>query len=156
MLASRHSSLNESHLIRLMKAELPKLYVILHHPPPPPLTNADIRIGVAELFRASDGREILRINGEHPRLPEDVLGVCQRDVMVKRMLHLKPREGAILDASNSWEIELNGGIASWTVKRSAGKILLVVPTSVVVPVDAGLLALIRYEDGRLALTSHGG
>jgi len=154
ILADRNQNLDETKLERLMKNESPKLYVILHHPPAPSLTNADIRIGVAELFRSSGGREILRINGEHPRQSEDRLGICIRDPVVKKLLRLTPREGAALDSATRWEIEVQGALTTWTVRRQDNEILLVAPAVVSLPVDVELFALMRSDDGRLQMIPH--
>jgi hypothetical protein len=153
-LADRNESIEVAKLERLMKNEMPKLYVILHHPPAPQLTSADIRIGIAELFQASGGRKILRINGEHPRQPEDRLGICTRDPMVKKLLRFAPHAGALLGSTTRWEIDVEGILTTWTIRRRGDEIWLVQPTAVSLPFDVDLFALIRFGDGRLQMVPH--
>lgn len=154
-LAQRNASLDETSLARLMRDEMPKLYVLLGHPPPPALTSSDIRIGVAELFRSSTGGEILRINGEHPRQQQERIGICARDPLVQRgLLKLSLRKGATLSTASRWDIEIDGAMTTWTIRQQGDETWLIEPVGVSLPIDVDMFALIRFEDGRLNLVPH--
>jgi hypothetical protein len=155
ILVQRNATLVEAELIKLMRAEMPKLYVVLCQPPAPSITSSDIRIGIAELFRASDGREILRINGEQPRQPDARIGTCTRDSIIQRsILKLTVREGSDLAPESSCEIEMDGALTTWTVRRQSTEIWLVPSGIVILPLGVDLFDLVRYDDGRLELIPH--
>jgi hypothetical protein len=115
VLAERDARLDHGRLSNLLKRELPRVFMLLGHPPPPPLKDNVACIGIAELFQEpGSARRILRINGEHPTVPPELLSYCTRHTMVPAVvLELDSPEKVSQWQANESEIEIGDVVSLW-------------------------------------------
>jgi hypothetical protein len=151
MLAGRNARLNLEALTTLFAREVPRVFLLLAHPPPPAVRDPEVRVGIAEIFESANGRRILRINGEHPDAPSDVVGACRRDPrMVANLLRLSLAGGESVPVSPC-EIEVEGAASMWGIRPQAAVIWLIPDGSVTLPIGVNEFSLVRAPTGRLRL-----
>jgi hypothetical protein len=150
MLVVRNKDLDARSLEGLFSREMPNVFVLLAHPPPPRVHDAHIRVGIAEIFQSSTGSRILRINGEHPNSPADLVGTCRRDPLVAQLLKLTLKENESVPP-NPCDIEVEGAVSAWTIRQRKDVIWLVAQGSVVLPVGTQEFFLVKSASGRLQL-----
>jgi hypothetical protein len=151
MLASRNQNVDSKALERLCLREMPSVFFLLAHPPAPKVADSGVRVGVAEIFESPAGIRILRINGEHPHVPAEMVGRCTRTLRIApHLLRLVLEKNEAAPASPC-EIEIDGSVSVWTVRPQGEVIWLVPQGSITLPVGAELFSLVKAATGRLQL-----
>lgn len=90
------------------------------------LSPLGVTIGVVELFRSRSNREILRLNGEMPGVPSEVVARCVRNVHFPSWLTIHFADPALFASGKQIVISVNGGLTRWTC-RHLGRDLVLVP-----------------------------
>jgi len=157
LLASRNSQIDLPSVEKLVLNEVPGLFVILGHPPAPQLDDPAVRIGIAEVFRSPRGEQILRINGRHPEVPDERLGTCERKwrltPSIFRLVLINPASVII---PQTFEMEVEGTVSTWTCFKKGTEQLLVAQGAVHLPAEQDLFALLRGKTGRYRLVAQNG
>lgn len=153
-LATKDPRLDTDRLLQLMERESPGVFFILAHVPPPSYYSRDgVLVGIAEMFRAAQGSEALRVNGQHPELPLLKVGVCVRcdfqAGMLKFTSAIEPRP----TFPERVDIETYGTIAKWALFEDAGSLYFLVPPGVRLAVEQQTFVLRKTRSGNLRFTN---
>jgi hypothetical protein len=88
-LCGKNPSLDSERVIAMIKGKQPKVLVVLNSPKPewiPRLRPFDASVVVFEVFRSERNRYVYRLNGERPKLPQDVITKTRFHPAVPRFL----------------------------------------------------------------------
>lgn len=144
-------TLNENGLRSMLKGLPPKVLVIVNSPKPewvPELTKVGAQLGVVEIFRSSQNRHVLRLNGELPSAPGDVLSVCRFDEMIPAFLRVESPAGLPVNIGERVQVEFDGDVSEWDRVDTRDQVWLT--PARVNPLPYGqIFHLIRKPDGRL-------
>lgn len=152
-LAARNPRLEVSALRSMMLGQQPRVVVVVNAPRPTwvePLAHEGAVIAIAELFRSSRNRLIVRRNGVDIDLRDDVVSVCRVDSGMRRVLQVdSPAQLVGLDEPLS--IEIADGVSSWRLIQLADRVWLSPDRGSPFPQDAQTFQLLRTAEGRLRL-----
>jgi hypothetical protein len=148
-------SLDLSRLREMMRGNQPKVLVIVNTPMPKwkeVLSGAGVLLAIAEVFRSEIGKNIIRVNGDYPRGPEDetVLSLCQFDKAVPTFLVVSSPARLPSTEDDRYWIEYEGSVMEW-VKSGLGDRVWLCPGRAANPLprDRSTIQLIQLEDNRL-------
>lgn len=141
----------DAHRLRAMVlGEPPGILVVVDSPATSwrgPLKDLGVRLAIAEPFRDPHGTLLLRLNGDQPVAPAEVLTRCSRIPTMRRLW--KVHSPAALPGSESVDIDWNGSLSRWNVVRLAGGVALQSARGDVLA-EYSAVDVIQEPDGRLA------
>lgn len=152
-LASRNPDLDLGALRAMMLGQQPRVVVVVNAPCPgwvEPLAHEGAVIAIAELFRSSRNRLIVRRNGVDIDLVDDVVSVCRVDSAMRRMLQVDS-PAQLLGLEEPLSIEIADGVSSWRLIVLADRVWLSPDRGSPFPQDAPTFQLVRTPEGRLRL-----
>lgn len=155
-LATRNPSLDVGALRAMMFGQQPRVVVVVNAPCPTwvqPLAHEDAVVAIAELFRSSRNRLIVRRNGVDIDLGDDVVSICRVDAGMRRMLQVDS-PAQLLGLEEPLLIEIAGGVSSWRLIQLADRVWLSPDRGSPFPQDARTFRLVRAAEGRLRLESY--
>lgn len=153
-LARKNAALDPRRLTAMMLGEQPRVLVLVNDAKPDWVTSLrrwDVLVGVVEVFRSQQNREILRVNGEHPHVLGDVLSLCHVDPLMPRCLVVESPGALGLDAGESATLFFEGDGSEWRRIDVANKVWLMAARRYPLPPELQRFKLLRRGDGRLAL-----
>lgn len=152
-LATRNPDLDIAALRAMMLGQQPRVVVVVNAPCPAwvePLSHEGAVIAIAELFRSSRNRLIVRRNGVDIDLADDVVSVCRVDSGMRRMLQVDS-PAQLLGAEEPLSIEIADGVSSWRLILLADRVWLSPDRGSPFPQEAQTFQLVRTSEGRLRL-----
>jgi hypothetical protein len=152
-LAERNQDLDVEALRAMMLGQQPRVVVVVNAPCPKwvePLAHEGAAVVIAELFRSSRNRLIVRRNGVDINLADDVVSVCRVDNAMRRMLQVDS-PAQLLGLGEPLSIEVPDGVSSWRLIVLADRVWLSPDRGSPFPQDAQTFQLVRTSDGRLRL-----
>lgn len=116
----------------MMKGEQPRVLVVVNQPRPewrPHLQTYNAALAIAEVFRSSHLRHIIRLDGDSPRavIDDDVLTTCHFDRQLPRLLIVNSPARISAIPSTPFAIEFDGAMTEW-VKMGTGDRVWLGPT----------------------------
>jgi hypothetical protein len=135
----------------MMRGVSPEVLVLVDSPNTSwrrPLREHGVLLGIVEPFRDEANHLILRLNGDHPELPGDIISRCSRSEL-RRLWRVQSPATLTEPADEPLRIEHEGVVSEWQIVRLADSILIK-------PIRGDLLAelavvdLVRREDGKLS------
>ena len=152
-LAARNPTLDVMALRGMMLGQQPRVVVVVNAPCPrwsEALAHEGALLAIAELFRSSKNRLIVRRNGADIELMDDVVSICRVDSGMRRMLQVdSPAHFVGLDEPLS--IEIQDGVSTWRLIQLADRVWLSPERGSPFPHDAETFQLVRTPEGRLRL-----
>ena len=91
-LASKHPDLDESRVFDMLRGEQPAVLVVVDRPCDawePPLKELGALLAIFQIFRSDRGRQMVRLNGDHPFASEDVSSLCVPDGTLANLLRVQ-------------------------------------------------------------------
>ncbi len=151
VLANNCQELDPTSTREMLLGAPPRVLVVVNLARPEwirPLAALDALLCVIEVFRSQRNQISLRLNGERPQPPPDVISICRRDRTLRRMLLVD--SPALLGGQHgsTFEIEFGGTVTIWRRMDLANQVYLS-PVSRVALIDVVRTELRRLEDGRL-------
>ena len=150
-IASRNSELDARSLRDMMRGSQPRVLVLVNQVQPAwtkTLAHWDAIVGVAEIFRSRSEQLILRINGEHPEEPGNVLSVCRVDPLLQNFLVVESPASLNLFKQETIPIWFNDSLTEWTRCESAKTVWLMPRQRYPLPSRLRSFVLLRTEDQR--------
>jgi hypothetical protein len=152
-LCRRAPDLEVDRLTEMMLGEPPNVIVIADSPAVihiwrPALREVSVALGVVEPFRGPGNELILRLNGDQPEPPGEILTRCSRHQQVRRLWKVHS-PAALPPGLDVFEIEYAGVTAQWARVTLQDAVLLQ-PVRGEVLEGLSLAELVRREDDSLA------
>jgi hypothetical protein len=142
----------DGHALRqMMRGAQPRVLVVVNLPRPcwaAPLRRYDALLAVAEVFRSDHNHYGLRLNGDYPQPPADILTQCQCDPVV-RLLRVDSPASLPATGGGPLDIEWAGGMTEWVRVDIATMVYLSPRRGNPFP-PGTTVALLRTDSGRLA------
>lgn len=113
-----------------------------------PLREHGVSLGVVEPFRDEANHLILRLNGDQPELPGDVISRCSRWEL-RRLWRIHSPATLTETAAEPLVIEYEGVLSEWHIVRLADSIMIK-PLRGDVLAELAVVDLLRREDGTLS------
>ena len=138
----------------LLKGEQPRVLVIANERRlgwEEELRRVSAMLMVVEVFRSDRNRYSLRVNGEYPVLPEDLLTNCRPDVVLPGLLIVDSPAMLPSTSAATLSIEVAGELTEWLRVDVQDRVWLKPHGANPVEGQKGPFALIQTTDGRLAL-----
>lgn len=151
-LATALPQLSMERLTLMMRGVPPNVLVLVDSPSTlwrQPLREHGVYLGVVEPFRDEANQLILRLNGDQPELPGEVLSRCSRSPSLRRLWRLHSPAALAEAADEPLLIEYEGVVSEWHVVRLADAIMIK-PGRGDVLADLTQVDLLRREDGSLS------
>ncbi len=151
-LCNKQSSLDRTAMLEMVRGAPPQVLVIVNLPTPSwvvPLRQRGAKLAVVEVFRSDLADHALRLNGDQPRLPVDVLSRCHRIELLQRLLQVDTPVALGGNHGDRFEIIIDGLESTWARVDLADRICLS-PLAGNPIAGARSVDLIRMPDGRLA------
>ena len=152
-LAARNPQFDIEALRAMMLGQQPRVVVIVNAPCPTwtqALAHEGAALAIAELFRSSRNRLIVRRNGADLELMDDVLSLCRVDSGMRRMLQVDS-PAQLIGLDEPLAIELEHGVSTWRLILLADRVWLSPERGSPFPPDAQTFQLVRTHEGRLRL-----
>ena len=136
----------------MMRGISPEVLVLVDSPATAwrlPLRDHSVYLGVVEPFRDEANQLILRLNGDTPELPGEILSRCSRSPSLRRLWRLHSPAAIVDLGEDLLPIDYEGVVSEWHVVRLSDAIMMK-------PVRGDVLAelthvdLLRREDGTLS------
>jgi hypothetical protein len=154
-IAERNSNLSATSLHDMMRGAPPRVLVVVNKSRrdwAQALTRWDALVAVVELFRDQTNKTILRVNGDHPRVQEEIVTTCRTDPRLRKSLVIDAP--AALGVPNGERVELvfEGGITEWKRIDARGTTWLMPLKRSPLGKAKGHFQILRADDNRLILT----
>lgn len=148
-LVEQNNKLDLARVSNLMRREAPRVFILAGQPPPPALKDDSACVGIAEVFEDSlTHRRILRINGEHPTAPPEMLSFCRRHLMVPAViLELESPDKVPQWPRDESEIEIGDVVTIWRRTEES-----ITPVSACSLPSGARFRLVRMPSGMLRIT----
>lgn len=114
-----------------------------------PLREHGVGLGIVEPFRDESNHLILRLNGDQPELPGEVISRCSRWQQLRRLWKVHSPATLTEQVDETLVIEYQGVLSEWHIVRLSNSILIQ-PLRGDVLVDLMVAELLRREDGTLS------
>ena len=91
-LASKHPELSERRIFDMIRGEQPAVLVVVDRPCDdwkPPLTELGALLAIFQIFRSERGRQLVRLNGDHPFVREGGWSLCVPDRTLANLLRVE-------------------------------------------------------------------
>jgi hypothetical protein len=151
-LLAQQPALDENGLRDLIRGAPPEVLVVVNLPRPEwvaPLRQRGAMLSIVEVFRSDRLDHALRVNGEQPRPPADVVSVCHRIELIQRLMQLDSPGGLGGQNGDRFQIEFEGLETIWVRVDMADRVCLA-PESGNPLAGWRSVSLIRLTDDRLA------
>jgi len=152
-LADRNPNLDIAALQAMMLGQQPRVVVIVNAPCPTwtqALAHEGAVVAIAELFRSSRNRLIVRRNGADIELMDDVVSVCRVDTGMRRMLQVDS-PAQLVGLAEPLLIEIADGVSAWRLIQLADRVWLSPERGSPFPQDNQIFQLVRTHERRLRL-----
>jgi len=151
-LLGRRSDFEPEALASMLRGALPGVLVVVNLPCPHwvrPLRERDAFLSVVEIFRSDLDEHAIRLNGDQPRPPGDLITRCHRVEYLRRLLVVDSPAALGGRHADRFVIEFAGLEATWVRCDLADRVCLSPlrgdPLSGIRTID-----VVRLPDGRLA------
>lgn len=152
-LAQTDPTLDAVKLEQMMKGAQPRVLVIVGAEVPgwrPILAAYGVRLAVAEVFRSPRLKHIVRLNGDYPETPNDVLTFCRLDHTLPRLLRVESPAALPIAHGDTLTIVFEGQLSEWTKIETADRVWLT--PRYTSPLRRGVwYGLVRRADQRLEI-----
>jgi hypothetical protein len=152
-LKAQLSGLDLEAVRRMLKGRQPQVVVVVNRGVPTwndALSGLGALLMIVEVFRSDRNVHVLRINGDYPEAPVDVLSRLRPDPAMPR-LFIVDSPGAIdTPADQRLELEFDGAITEWTRVDTASRVWLSPVVSNPLAVERQYV-IVRSEDNRLVI-----
>lgn len=157
-LASRNSHLAIDPLLDMMKGTQPRVLVAINTTPRArwvtELAKLDAIVTVVEVFRSGQNRSMIRLNGEYPELPADLVSVCRPEPAIPRFLRVDSPAALGVASQEAVLIRYQGALTEW-IRVDASDTVWLNPAGAS-PIDVKkIYRLVLGEDGVLELRDQG-
>lgn len=156
---AEHSDLDQSLLREMVKGSPPRVLIVVNLPSPDwrkPLKARGSLLSVVEVFRSKANKYSLRLNGEQPLPPTDVVSVCRRHPLLSGMFVVES-PAALIDTAGQFDepifIDLDGQPTEWQRWATADEVFLRPARVGGAFIKQKVLRIVRLPDGRLAFDS---
>jgi hypothetical protein len=152
-LARQLTSLDAARLAEMMKGRQPRVLVIVNAARPDwvePLARHDALLGVCEIFRSRRNEHVLRINGDHPAVREDIVSDCECDPLIPRLLIVHAPSALNVPPRGRVVVHYQDGVTEWERVDAKDRVWLA-PTGGNPLVPGKTYELRRRSDGALVL-----
>jgi hypothetical protein len=150
-LKRREPSLDDAALTAMMKGAPPGVLVVVNGPRPDwvtPLKQWGALLAIVETFRSDANHHVLRVNGEYPTAPSDVLTGCRPDRFLPRALLVESPANLPNSLNGRLVIDYEGSVSEWQVIETKDRVWINPIGTSPLPGNKRV-ALVRGEDGRL-------
>lgn len=150
-LAAAMPDLEPERLALMMRGVPPDVLVLVDSPSTTwlrPLRENGISLGIVEPFRDEGNDLILRLNGDQPELPGEVISRCSR-WHLRRLWRVHSPASLVEPGGDPMLIEYEDVVSEWHVVRLADSIMIK-PARGDVLADLSAVDLLRREDGTLS------
>jgi hypothetical protein len=154
-LAQHSAAVSGAALAQMMRGAPPGVLVIVNAPTPqwvPSVARWGALLTVVETFRSERNHHVLRVNGDYPSAPLDVLSTCRLDPYLPRLLLIDSPANVPRPARGRLFIHYRGSVTEWERIESKDRVWLSpVMTN---PLPAGMrFVLVQGDAGHLVLRS---
>lgn len=153
-LSAQSPDLDHNSLSEMVRGAQPRVLVLVNRACPEwiaPLRRWDARIGIVEIFRSPRSVEVLRINGEHPEMNEDVLSACRIDPILRRSLVIDSPAALPVEEGGLVQIWYEGGVSDWKRVSTSDVVWLMPIRRSPLPHGVVEFSLVRDGSGQLRL-----
>lgn len=153
-LQTKRLDLDLCKLEAMMLGEPPEVLVIVDRPDTNwsrSLKAMDVSLSIVEPFRGPNNELLLRVNGDEPTLPGNILTRCSRGE-VRRLwkVHAPAALPVVTLLNESFEVMYEGALTRWKRLDLAGSVVLCVERGGDVLGGLRAVDLVRHEDGSLS------
>jgi hypothetical protein len=154
-LLAKAPHLDRQSVIDMVRGAPPKVLVIVNLPMPTwivPLRQRGVALSIVEIFRSDRAEHALRLNGDQPRVPVDMVSRCHRVEMLPRLFQMDTPVTLGGGHGDLFDIDFDGLESSWARVDLADRVCLS-PTGGNPISSARSIDLIRLPDGRLSFVN---
>ena len=154
LLSQRNTDLDPDATFEMIKQAQPRAFILINGTVPPwagSISPLDGLVGVVEVFESKEGKRALRVNGQHPMPPPEIVVRCKRDPVVRSMLIVERAELLAPWSSGAQEIMVGETVIEWTLVVD-GAVARIAPSGrSPLPVGVTDFVITRGDDGLMHL-----
>ncbi len=154
LLCDRNTQLDPEATFEMIKRVQPRAFVLVNGTVPPWAAEVSLQdglVGVVEVFESKEGKRALRVNGQHPTPPPEIVVRCKRDPVVRSMLIVDSAELLAPWTSGVQGIMVGETVVEWTIVVDGAVTRLVSAGRSPLPVGVTDFIITRGIDGLMHL-----
>ena len=110
-------------------------------------------VQIVEVFRSDQNSHIYRMNGDYPRLSDDILTLCYLDPVLPGSLVISSPATLQLGPSKVLNLRIGGLVTEWVIRESSDTSWLM-PVGISPSLKRGKYAILKDQGGQLILQPH--
>lgn len=151
-LAARDPTLDDSKLRNMMRGAQPRVLVLVNGDTDwaPYLRPYGALLATIQVFRSPLNRHVLRVNGDYPERPPDILTRCRHDPAMPRMLQIDSPARLPIGEDRRVYLEFDGTLTVWEALVAKDRFWLSPITTNPLPMGESF-DIVLNDDGTLAV-----
>jgi len=152
-LSLQSSDLDSGRLENMMRGSQPQVLVVVNKAVPQwlqPLSAYGAILAIVEVFRSDRNEHALRMNGDYPDIPTDLVSTLRFDPNMPRLMIVDSPGALDIAGHGAFEIDFEGSITEWTRITTRDRVWLNPLKTNPLPMGQRY-ALTRGDDGQLRL-----